>query len=342
MKIFVLYVWGFITAWLITALTLPLLRRFIGPRLADTPGGLKQHTGVVPTVGGCGILLGTLSSLILIRLCTNFPSGTLHNLRGILLGSMLIFTMGLVDDFTKPRGLPIWLKLVIQAAATACLIHYGVVIQAIQNAWISWPLTFLWVVGLTNAFNLLDIQNGLCVTQAIVCTAGLTLITLPHEYIYVNFAALAVLGACLAFWPHNHAKKHPIFLGDSGSNLLGFLIAALSIGYGYSAYSNWGFLAPLFILLVPLFDTTFVSIARMLKGKNPLRGSNDHAALRLQAVGWKNKHILLAFSVAGLLGNLAAFWLTRGGTKTAISVFCLTLAVTFAATAYLLKKEPRV
>ena len=342
MEIFVLYVWGFLAAWLITAVALPLVRRIAGPWLTDKPGGLKKHTGVVPTVGGCGILMGVLGSLIIIRLSTNFPSGTLHNLRGILLGSTLIFAMGLADDFTKPRGLPVWVKLFIQVLATAALIHYDVVIQAVPNPWVAWPLTFLWVVGLTNAFNLLDIQNGLCVTQAIVCTAGLTLITLPHEYIYVNFAALAVLGACLAFWPHNHAKKHPLFLGDSGSNLLGFLIAALSIGYGYSAHSNWGFLAPLFILAVPLFDTAFVSFARLLKGKNPLLGSDDHAALRLQAAGWKKRHILLTFTFAGLLCNFAAFWLTRGGIKTALIVFCITLASALTATVYLLKKGPRI
>ena len=342
MKIFVLYASGFVTAWLITAFALPLIRSIAGAWLTDKPGGLKQHTGTVPIVGGCGILLGILGSLILIRLCTNFPSGTLHNLRGILLGSALIFTMGLADDFTKPRGLPVWLKLLLQAVATAALIHYGVVIQAVQSAWIAWPLTFLWVVGLTNAFNLLDIQNGLCVTQAIVCTAGLTLITLPHEYIYVNFAALAVLGACLAFWPHNHSKKHPIFLGDSGSNLLGFLIAALSIGYGYSAHSNWGFLAPLFILAVPLFDTIFVSMARLLKGKNPLQGSNDHAALRLQAAGWSKRDILWTFTLTGLLCNLAAFWLTRGNTQTAVIVFTVATVAALGAANYLLKKEPRV
>ena len=341
MGIFVLYLLSFAVAWIITTLCLPLLRYILVPYLTDTPGGLKTHQGAVPTVGGCGLFIGILASLILIRFCTDFPSGTLHNLRGILIGSFIIFTMGLADDLTKPKGVPVWLKLLLQAAATAALIYYNVRIESFQNPWISWPLTFLWVVGLTNAFNLLDIQNGLCITQAIVCTTGLTLITLPGEYIYVNFAALAVLGSALAFWPYNHFKKHRIFLGDSGSNLLGFLIAALSLGYGYSTHSDCGFLAPLFILAVPLFDTFFVSLARLLKHQNPLKGSKDHAALRLKSAGWKNRQILLAFVLVGLLCNLAAFLLTHATVKTAMIIFATGLLIAEFLTRALLKLESK-
>ena len=340
MEIFVLYLLGFVTAFTVTAVALPLLRKTCGNKLADKPGGLKKHRETVPTVGGCGLLLGIFASLILIRFCTGFPSGTLHNLRGILIGSALIFGMGLWDDFTKPRGLPVWSKLLLQAVATAALIYYGVRVEAFENRWLSGLVTFLWIVGLTNAFNLLDIQDGLCITQAMVCTAGLTLITLPHEYIYVNFAALAVLGACLAFWPHNYSKKHRLFLGDSGSNLLGFLIAALSLGYGYSAHSACGFLAPLLILAVPLFDTTFVCVARLLKGKNPLKGSNDHAALRLKTNGWSNRRLITVFAVAGLICNLGAFLLTRANTWTALLLFTATLFIALFLTYKLLQTEP--
>ncbi len=340
MEIFVLYVLGFISAGFITALSLVVLRPFLSRWLLDKPGGLKKHSTAIPTIGGIGIFIGFLSSLVLIRLCTNFPSGTLHSLRGILLGGLLIFVMGLADDFTKPRGLPIWLKLCMQATATAALIHYGVVIQVFQNPWISWPLTFLWVVGLTNAFNLLDIQNGLCVTQALICTAGLVLITLPQEYIYVNFAALALGGACLAFWPVNHSKTKPAFLGDSGSNLLGFLIASLSLGYGYSTRSNWGFLAPLWMLAVPLFDTAFVSLARLLKGKNPLKGSDDHAALRLKQAGWSSTKILIIFALAGIICNTVAFLLTRSSSQTVLLIFILSVVTGGLLTRFLLKQEP--
>lgn len=214
-------------------------------RLWTRPADLKTRRRRT-RAGRNGDILGTLTALTLIRFTTAFPSGTLHNLRGIFIGGTLIFLLGLADDLNKPKGVSVPVKLLVQALATAALIHYGVSIHAFTSPWIAYPLTFLWVVGLTNAFNLLDIMDGLCVSQAVVCTLGLAVIALPSEYVYVNFAALALLGACLAFWPYNHAKRK-IFLGDSGATFLGFMIAALSIGTGYSERSDWGFLAPLFI-----------------------------------------------------------------------------------------------
>lgn len=335
MKTFVLYLTALLTAGILTGVSLPLLRRLAAKKFLDVPDGLKHHAGAVPVLGGCGIFLGTLASLTLIRLITAFPSGTLHNLRGIFIGGTLIFALGLADDLNKPKGVSVPVKLIVQALAAAALIYYGVCIHAFGSAWISWPLTFLWVVGLTNAFNLLDIMDGLCVSQAIVCTLGLAVIALPSEYIYVNFAALALLGACLAFWPYNHAKRK-IFLGDSGATFLGFMIAALSIGTGYSERSNWGFLAPLFILAVPLFDTAFVSLARILKGKNPLKGSNDHIALRLKKHHWGPVMILSAFAAAGLFFNVLAFTLTHCCVQIALALFIFSAAALALATLWLL------
>lgn len=336
MPTFVLYLLCAGISFALTSIALPVLYKTAANAFLDEPAGLKTHARAVPVLGGCGILAGIVGSLVFIRLTTAFPSGTLHTLRGVITGGALIFLMGLADDLKKPKGVSVGTKLLIQALATAVLIYYGVTIHAFTSPWISYPLTFLWVVGLTNAFNLLDIMDGLCVSQAVVCTLGLTVIALPSEYVYVNFAALAMLGACLAFWPYNHAKKRKIFLGDSGSNLLGFLIAALSIGTGYCEKSNWGFLAPLFILAVPLFDTAFVSLARLLKGKNPLKGSNDHAALRLKKLGWNTRSILASFALAGFTANIFAFTLTHCCVQIALALFILSAAVCALVTMWLL------
>ncbi len=335
MKPFVLYLTAALAAGIITAASLPCLRHFAKRFFLDKPGGLKTHSGAVPVLGGMGIFVGTLASLTLIRFTTAFPSGTLHNLRGIFIGGTLIFLLGLADDLKKPKGISIPVKLLVQAIAAGALIYYGVAIHVFTSPWVSWPLTFLWIVGLTNAFNLLDIMDGLCVSQALVCTLGLAVIALPSEYIYVNFAALALLGACLAFWPFNHAKRK-IFLGDSGSTFLGFMIAALSIGTGYSERTNWGFLAPLFILAVPLFDTAFVVLARLLKGKNPLKGSNDHIALRLKKLNWPLGTILLLFAGAGLFFNILAYTLTHCCGQIALALFVFSAVALGAATLWLL------
>ncbi len=305
MDTFVLYLCTCLIAWLCTTGALWILPRLAGSYLLDAPGGLKHHGRAIPALGGSGILIGLVSSLVFIRLVTHFPTGTLHSLRGILWGGTIIFLMGMLDDFKKPQGLPIRAKLTLQAAATLCLIHYGIVIRVFTSPWLAYPLTFLWVVGLTNAFNLLDILDGLCTTQALVATLGLTLIALPSEWIYVNFAALALFGAGLAFLPFNFSTRHKLFLGDSGSNLLGFLIAALCLGTGYSDSSHWGFLAPLFIVGIPLADITFVTLARLLQHKNPFKGSPDHAALRLQVAGWPLSRILRTFILMALICNAA-------------------------------------
>lgn len=315
---FVLYLFTLCASFACTYAALPLLVRWFGNYFLDKPGGLKTHTGAVPVVGGSAIFLGLTAALVCVRLTTQFPSGTLHSLRGIIFGGALIFAMGLWDDFTKPKGLPVWIKLLVQATATLCLIRYGILIRVFPSLWVSYLLTFLWIVGLTNAFNLLDILDGLCTTQALVCTLGLTLITLPSERIYVNFAALALVGACGAFLPFNFSAKRKVFLGDSGSNLLGFWIAALCLATGYSGHSDWGFLAPLLIAFVPIFDTSFVTLFRLKQGKNPLKGSPDHAALLLKSAGWNTKKIVTVFLTVALVTNTLGFCLTLAAPRVAM------------------------
>ena len=338
MELTVLYFIAFVCAATVTTVGLPLLRHTLGPFLTDTPGGLKTHAKAVPMLGGGAIFAGTVAGLILIRLITNFPTGTLHSLRGILGAGTLIFALGLLDDLRKPKGLPIYLRLLVQATACATLITYGVYVQIFTAAWLNYAVTFLWLLALTNAFNLLDIADGLCVSQAVICAAGLLLIALPGELWYVNFAAVALLGACLAFWPHNHTKNK-IFLGDSGATFLGFFIAALSMGTQYSQQNPYGYAAPLFIMAVPLLDTAYVTIVRLLKGQNPLKGSPDHLALHLKNdKHFSNTRLLAAFGAAGVLGNLFAYIITQCKPQQTAGVVLVSLLGTGMLLLWLLQK----
>ena len=308
MELRVFYFSTLLCAAAVTVGAIPLLRHTIGKFLTDTPGGLKTHAKAVPMLGGCAIFLGTIISLVLIRFTTNFPTGTLHSLRGILGAGTLIFMLGLLDDLRKPKGLPIWLRLLVQAGAASLLVYYGVYVQIFTFDWLNYGITFLWLLSLTNAFNLLDISDGLCVSQAIVCATGLMFIALPGELWYVNFAALALMGAGFAFWPFNHAKQK-VFLGDSGATFLGFMIAAISMATQYTQQNPYGYAAPLFITAVPLLDTAFVSMARLLQGKNPLQGSDDHLAIQLKKQWhFSSTAVIGIFALAGigcnLLGNL--------------------------------------
>lgn len=332
-----LYLITALTAFAVTFAALPVIRRTLGGLFLDPPGGIKKHAFTVPALGGIAVAAGFFASLLLVRFSSDFPTGTLHSLRGIFIGGVLVFAVGVWDDLNKPRGVSAGIKLAVQALAVYALVHYGVQINLFNSPQLSYPLTFLWVVGITNAFNLLDISDGLCVSTAVICALGLAVIALPSEFIYVNFAALALCGACLGFWPYNHSVRFKTFLGDGGSLFLGFTIAALAMGTGYSEKSNLGFLAPLLILAVPLFDTTFVFGARLLQKKNPLQGSDDHAALRLHRAGHSKKLVLLLFILAGVLCNALAYAVTQTGAHAAAALYLLAACGFAALSIYLWK-----
>ncbi|MDR0953115.1 MAG: undecaprenyl/decaprenyl-phosphate alpha-N-acetylglucosaminyl 1-phosphate transferase [Elusimicrobiota bacterium] len=318
------YFFAFIIAFAATAISMGPLRAALSKYLKDTPSGLKNHQGIIPIVGGCAVALGFYASLIIIRLATTFPSGTLRNLRGIFYGGFIIFTLGLIDDLRKPKGLTPYIKLFFQAIAAIILIHYDIYIQFLPNPW-GYILTVLWVIGVTNAFNLIDIMDGLAISQAALAALAFGLIAMPSEFIYVNFAALALAGAAFGFWPYNHSKKYKTFLGDSGSLLLGFLLSALALGTNYTTINPLGVFCAILILALPLFDTAFVSIARLSKGISPLTGTADHFPLRLVRLGLKKKTILLLSILVAVVWDALAFWITKTTTITALIIYTFTL-----------------
>jgi hypothetical protein len=141
-------------------------------------------------------------------------------------------------------------------------------------------LTIFWVVAVTNAINLVDIMDGLAGSLITLACLGFILVSLPNEAMYVNVAAAVLGGALLGFLPYNWRPAR-IYLGDTGSLFAGFLLAGVALGENYTGVNNVGLLAPLLILGVPLYDTLLVIVLRLLKGKSPFLGSNDHVALRL-------------------------------------------------------------
>ena len=335
-----LYFFTFVFAFALSYFAISPLRKLSQKYLTDKPTQLKNHTGNIPLCGGAIIASGLFGSLIILRLLTNFPSGTLHNLRGLFLGGVIIFALGLIDDFKKPKGLNPYIKLLFQTLAAVILIHYDIKINFLNTPW-DYILTIFWVVGLTNAFNLLDIMDGLAISQAVIASTAFLLINLPFEFIYVNFAAVALLGAGLAFWPQNHASKK-IFLGDSGSMLLGFLLSALALGTQFSTINPCGVFAPLLILALPIFDTTFVSVIRLSKGINPLKGTPDHYPLRLKKLGLKTRNILLLSIFISVILNILAFFITQITNINTAFLIYLTVFITFIGFGIFLKVKVKI
>ncbi|MDR0734230.1 MAG: undecaprenyl/decaprenyl-phosphate alpha-N-acetylglucosaminyl 1-phosphate transferase [Elusimicrobiota bacterium] len=320
-----LYLLALLIALLLCAASLPRLRRLLAPWLGDAPTKLKNHIGIVPAAGGCAVALGFFGSLTAVRLLTNFPTGTLTNLRGVFLGGALVFAAGIIDDIKKPAGISPWAKLACQILAAVILIHYGISVQFLPQPW-GWALTLLWVAGITNAINLFDIMDGLAAGQAVLAAAAFAVISLPSEFIYVNFAAAALAGACLGFLPYNHSAKLKTFLGDSGSNLLGFLLAACALGAKYSMRNPAAVFVPLIILALPIFDTVFVSLTRISKGISPLKGTPDHFPLRLERAGLSRGAVLFICTAATLVYAALAYAITKAPAPWPVIIYALVAA----------------
>lgn len=301
-----------IAALVSTALT-PLVRQAaLRFGWLDRPASsVKTHKIATPALGGVAIFAGFITSLVVIRFLTTFPTGTLRSLRAVLVGSFVVFVLGVLDDVRKPSGLNFRVKFAGQAVAAALLVYFGIRIAFITPDYVAIALTVLWVVGITNAFNIIDIMDGLCATQGIVAAAGFLLIALPSEQIYVNFASAALLGGALGYLPWNFSSSAKIFMGDSGSMTLGFVLSAVALGIDYSQVNPLGVYAPLFILMVPMYDTFYVMAIRLRKGISPFLGSKDHFALRLEALGFDRHQIVFLSAMAALLLSVCAFIVTR-------------------------------
>ncbi|MEW6042146.1 MAG: MraY family glycosyltransferase, partial [Elusimicrobiota bacterium] len=305
----------------------PLLRKIaLKLSILDIPHtDIKTHKTPTPYLGGIAIAISFWVSLSVIRFLTHFPTGTLRSLRGIFMGSFIIVLLGLFDDI-KHKGLHFKPKFIIQSVAAILLILYGFKIKFIHPQWFADIITLLWIVGITNALNIIDIMDGLSAGTALIAALGFFLIGVPvEEEIFVNFVTIALAGSLLGFLPFNFSKRFKIFMGDTGSLFIGFVLAAASLGTRYTTINTLGLFAPLLILAIPIYDTVLVSYFRWRKGINPFLGSKDHFALRLESAGFTRKQILIMTYFAGMVLSFSSFLVTRVNFYTALFIYSIIL-----------------
>lgn len=319
-----LYSITFSIAFVVSIILTPVFRKLASSlNIMDQPhSAIKTHKIATPYLGGMSIWLGWIISLFVIRFFTHFPSGTLRSLRGILIGSAVVFVLGLIDDIV-PKGLSFKTKFLFQMLAAMVLIFYDIRLYFISPYIIALIMSLIWIVGVINAFNIIDIMDGLASGIAFVSCLAFLFIALPTEQIYVNFCAAALAGGCLGFIPYNLSKKRKIFMGDAGSLAIGFILAAASLGTSYTKINQIGLLAPLLILAIPIYDTLLVMYFRIKKGKSPFLGSKDHFALRLEKTGYSRKQILFITYLACAFLSLTAYLLTRFDTLGALILFVI-------------------
>ncbi len=255
----------FLTPWMAAT------ARRIG--LVDRPdGGLKRQEEPVPYLGGLAVFISFLVPFALF-------SSLDRPLLAVLLGATLLLTLGLLDDMGR---LSPWVKLAGQALAAATALKAGVAIQVtFLPPPLAYLLSFLWLVGMTNAMNLIDIMDGLAAGVGAVACLFLGLAAVTAGQGEEALLAGCLLGSLAGFLRWN-VRPARIYLGDAGSLPLGFLLGCLALSGVWARHHAVSLLAPLLILAVPLFDTLFVSLLRIRRGQSPLQGSPDHFPLRLR------------------------------------------------------------
>jgi UDP-GlcNAc:undecaprenyl-phosphate GlcNAc-1-phosphate transferase len=299
----------------------------LGGRLVAVPSGARWHDRTTPLFGGVGIAVGLLTGVVL-AVATGVIDAT-WLLAGILAGCGLVFLAGLLDDV---RHLSPIAKLVAQLGAAAIVIAAGLRVELVSNDVLGVAIALVWLVGITNAFNLLDNMDGLAATLATVaCIYFAVDASTVHENDLVLVLALSLAFACLGFLPFNlrPGDRARVFMGDSGSQLLGFLLAVLGLAASWTTAGTTvaTMLLPLLVLAIPILDTTLVTVRRLAERRPVTQGGKDHTSHRLVYYG---------LSETRAVGLLALIGVALGATGVAYNVLdrpavtALGILVTFA------------
>ncbi|HEY6962600.1 MAG TPA: Gfo/Idh/MocA family oxidoreductase [Gaiellaceae bacterium] len=310
------------------ALVWTLLRSRVSHGLGRVPEASRWRAAATPLVGGIAIFAG-LSVGIWATVAAG-PLTATEQLTGIYAGATLLFVAGLLDDLFSLSPLP---KLLAQITAAAIVLATGTNVQIVHAWWIAIPLAVVWLVGMTNAFNLLDNMDGLAGSLAVIAAGFFACDAwLQHEPRLVLVTSVALGAAILGFLPFNlrPGKRALAWMGDSGSQLIGFTLASLGLASSYTVASSTvaTLVLPVLILAVPILDTTLVTIVRLLEGRPVSQGGRDHSSHRLVSLGVSETGavVLLALVSAALGATSLAYEAFGNGRAAAIGVL-LTFAL---------------
>ncbi|MHB1151154.1 MAG: MraY family glycosyltransferase [Eubacteriales bacterium] len=309
-----------VCAGLISFTMTPIVRVFAFKTGAiDVPKDERRmHSRPIPRLGGLAVFAGfSIASMVF---CDMSPS-----LLALWFGGLIIVTLGALDDIFRLNSL---VKLAVQIMVAIIPVSQGLTIkfinlfgQYIVLGSFEIPVTIIWIVGLTNAINLIDGLDGLSCGVSAICSLSLLLCTImlgnnPEITIITGMLA----GACLGFLPFN-TNPAKIFIGDTGALFLGYTLSVLSLEGLFKTHTVLSFMIPLSIFGLPLFDTLFAIIRRILKGKNPFTADRGHIHHRLIDMGFNQKQSVgILYSVCGILGIAAVMFTMENLLKTGIII----------------------
>ena len=330
MKEYFIYFLAFVLALLLSLYVTPLVKKAaLQFGIIDKPDGkLKNHKEPVAYLGGLAVYLSFLISL---ALTFSFDQEVL----GLLLAGTIIVVLGLIDDFGVLSPI---VKLFGQSIAIFVLIRSGIYIKLEFLPWyLSFPLSFLWLIGITNAFNLIDVMDGLSTGVAFVCCIILFVVGIWNDNMVIAIMSISLGGSLLGFLRYNF-EPAKIYLGDTGSMFIGMMMGALAMIGSYTSKNMIACLTPVIILGVPIFDTLFVMYIRWRRGLHIIAGSPDHFALRLRKWRLSTKQtVIVSYAITAILGGLALLMIQVANEYVALGIM---LSLVFAAliVSYWLKK----
>lgn len=324
-------IFAFIVSFVFSFATTPLARRLafrIGEGAVDIPKDARRmHKKPTPRIGGLAIIFG----FIVATLCFAEPS---RQLLGTLLGAAIVAVMGFVDDC---KNLDAKLKFVIQIIAALVVIYVGdIKINVFTNPnvlsdnpywilpqWLSVAITVVWIVFITNAVNFIDGLDGLAAGVSAIMSVSLVFISIRVGEYPIAILGIALMGSCFGFLPFNF-NPAKIFMGDTGSTFLGFMLATLSIQGVFKSYAVISFAVPLLILGLPLFDASFAMIRRILRGESPMKADRGHLHHRLVDMGFSQKQtVFILYAISGVLGITAVLLAESGVLRALLLAICV-------------------
>ena len=299
----------------------------------------RMHKTPIPRLGGLAIFLGFLVSILIF-------GRTGPQMAAILVGAILLVALGMVDDVValKPG-----IKFLGQIVAALIPTLAGVVITRFTNPFsaggyfnlgiLSIPVTILWIVGITNAVNFIDGLDGLACGVSAIATVTMFVIAVLYSEYQIALMMAALAGACLGFLPYN-MNPAKIFMGDTGSMFLGYILAVTSIQGLFKFYAVISFAVPFILLGLPIFDTAFAIIRRLAHGQSPLQADRGHVHHRLIDLGFDQKQsVAILYAFSAVLGLTAVLLATTNEAK--LVILALAVLICFFLGMSLMTMEKR-